>query len=64
MNDNLKKQTDNNVFDESKEKITLYDINSQKSIETMPYIYCPNCKNKIVANSKFCNLCGYKLKRK
>ncbi len=69
MNDNmntLKEQTDNTFLDnhESKEKITLYDLNSQKPIENMPYIYCPKCKNKIVANSKFCNSCGYKLNRR
>ena len=59
-NTTISPRNDNNQ-NISGDKITLYDLNALKPIENMPYIYCPNCKNKVIANANFCSLCGTKI---
>lgn len=62
---NLNTPDGNNlVQNKNYDKITLYDLNSPKPIENMPYIFCPSCKNKVIADSKFCSTCGYQISRR
>lgn len=48
---------------ENTDTITLYDINKPKPVEDMPYIFCPRCKGKVIADSRFCSSCGNQVSR-
>lgn len=62
LQNNVNMSTNNQKM--NSDKITLYDLNCPKPIENMPYIYCPNCNNKVIADSRFCSFCGTKISRK
>lgn len=43
--------------------INLNDMNTKKFIDNMPYVFCPKCGNKVIADSNFCGNCGYRINR-
>ena len=52
-----------NFSNNNEDVLTLYDINQPKSVEDMPYIFCPSCNNRVIANSNFCSSCGNQISR-
>jgi len=68
INNNTTQNTQiiNNSFEpnlENTDIITLYDISKPKPVENMPYIFCPRCHGKVIADSRFCSSCGNQVSR-
>lgn len=64
-------QTDRRIYDinqnvtnyKDEQYINLNNMNTQKSIDNMPYIFCSKCGNKVIVDSNFCVNCGSRVNR-